>query len=205
MANNTIFAIGREFGSGGHEIGKKLSEQLGIPFYDKNLVNMAAEKLEISSITAATLDEKTLDYFLSSYNAESDGVPDDETTLPLSEQMYLVQAEIIKSLAEKGSCVIVGRCADYILRDKPNCVNIFIFGKEQEKAERVAEIYSVSVKKAKEKMKKTDAERRYYYESRTGRTWASYDSHQVLFNSSLLSIDEIVNALACMDEVIVPK
>lgn len=200
MTQNKIIAIGREFGSGGHEIGKRLAERLEVPFYDKNLVSMAAEKLDISNVTAATLDEKTLDYFLSSYNVDEPDLPD-ESSLPLSEQMYLAQSGIIKTLAGKGHCIIVGRNADYILRDNPNCKSVFIYGNEEEKASRVAELYQLSLKKAKEKMKKIDAERRYYYESRTGRAWASYKWHHLLFNSSLLSIDEIVDVLTRLYEV----
>ncbi|MDL2250528.1 cytidylate kinase-like family protein, partial [Lachnospiraceae bacterium OttesenSCG-928-J05] len=93
MRENVIIAIGRQFGSGGHEIGTKLADRLGIPFFDKKLVNMAAEQLEISNITAATLDEKALDYFLATYNATEEGLSD-ESELPLSEQMYLAQSNI---------------------------------------------------------------------------------------------------------------
>jgi len=195
MALHRIFAIGRQFGSGGHEIGERLSERLGIPFYDKKLVTLAAEKLDISNVTAATLDEKTLDYFLSTYKMEKESVSFDESTLPLSEQLYLAQSGIIKSLADKGSCVIVGRCTDYILRDNPSCVSIFIYGNEAEKVKRIAEKYQLSEKKAKEKIKQVDMERRYYYESHTGKEWASHESHQMLFNSSLLPIDDIVAVL----------
>lgn len=196
MTFNTVFAIGREFGSGGHEVGEELAKRLDMPFYDKKLVNMAAEKLNISSITAATLDEKTLDYFLSTY-AEEESIEDiDDSSLPLSEQLYLAQSNIIRSLVEKGPCVIVGRCADYILRDNPNCVSIFIYGNDKEKVARISRKYQLTDKKAKEKIKMVDSERRYYYESRTGKEWASSSSHQILFNSSLLPIPQIVKILA---------
>lgn len=194
MALNTVFAIGRQFGSGGHEVGEELAKRLGIPFYDKKLVNMAAEKLDISSITAATLDEKALDYFLSTYS-EEEAEEIDDSSLPLSEQLYLAQSKIIRSLAQKEPCVIVGRCADYILRDNPKCVSIFVYGNELEKLARISNKYQLTDKKAKEKMKMVDSERRYYYESHTGRTWASHESHQILFNSSLLTINKIVDVL----------
>ncbi|HIW20933.1 MAG TPA: cytidylate kinase-like family protein [Candidatus Dorea intestinavium] len=195
MAFNTVFAIGREFGSGGHEVGEELAKRLNIPFYDKKLVTMAAEKLNISSITAATLDEKTLDYFLATYKEEDSKEDIDDSSLPLSEQLYLAQANIIRSLAAKGPCVIVGRCADYILRDNPKCVSVFIYGNDLEKIARISSKYQLTDKKAKEKIKMVDSERRYYYESRTGKEWASSNSHQMLFNSSLLPISQIVKVL----------
>ncbi len=200
MSNHVIIAIGRQFGSGGHEIGMKLADKLDIPFFDKKLVNMAAEKLDISNITAATLDEKALDYFLSTYSATEE-VPGDESELPLSEQMYLAQGSIIKSLAEKGPCVVVGRCADYILRENDKCINVFIHAAEEDKTRRIAEIFQISDKKARDKIKKVDGERKYYYESHTGRNWGGIDSHQILFNSSFLSIQEIIQILAAMYEM----
>lgn len=198
MAGNIIIAIGREFGSGGHEVGQRLAKKLNIPFYDKNLVHMAAKKLDISDITAATLDEKALDYFLSTYEApeQVELRVAEESNLPLSEQMYLVQSEIIKSLVLRGSCVVVGRCSDYILRDNKHCISAFICGNEVDKSARIAEQYQTSLNKAREKIKKVDAERKYYYETHTGRTWGSIRTHQLLFNSSLMKIDDIVAILA---------
>ncbi|MGF7002126.1 cytidylate kinase [Lachnospiraceae bacterium PFB1-21] len=200
MRENVIIAIGRQFGSGGHEIGTKLADRLGIPFFDKKLVNMAAEQLEISNITAATLDEKALDYFLATYNATEEGLSD-ESELPLSEQMYLAQSNIILSLANKSSCVVVGRCADYILRENENCINVFVHAEDEDKTKRIAEIFQISDKKARDKIKKVDAERKYYYESHTGRAWGSIDSHQILFNSSLLAIEDIIDILTTMYEM----
>lgn len=194
MSNHVVISIGRQFGSGGHEVGKRLASRLGIPFYDKNLVSMAAEQLEISNITAATLDEKALDYFLSTYENTDEKEPD-ESSLPLSEQMYLTQSKIIKNLAEKGPCVIVGRCTDYLLRDCKNCVAVFIYGNEEDKVSRIADMYGISEKKARDKIKKVDAERKYYYENHTGKVWGSIETHPILFNTSLIGIENVVAVL----------
>ena len=122
MTTHKIITIGRQFGSGGHEIGNLLATRLDIPLYDNNLVRMAAEKMDIREETAKAIDETSLNSFVSSYLITPMGyssyINSEEYVQPLSEQMYELQTEIIKKLAERGPCVIVGRCADYILRDK---------------------------------------------------------------------------------------
>ena len=130
MTGHKIITIGREFGSGGHEIGQKLADRLGIPLYDHRLVSMAAEALGVRTEDAERVDESSLNTFVASYtmtpgmytdfiNAAS-YIPSFET------DVYRKQTEIIRSLAQKGPCVIVGRCADYVLKDRADCINVFI-------------------------------------------------------------------------------
>lgn len=130
MTKNTIITIGRQFGSGGHEIGELLAKKLGIPFYDRNLVKMAAEELHITEEQAELEDEKKLMSIVSNYNLAMGGYNDfmanAEFYAPVGRDLYAVQSAIIKKLAQKGSCVIVGRCADYVLKDYPGCINVFI-------------------------------------------------------------------------------
>ena len=115
MAEHKIITIGRQFGSGGHEIGNMLSTRLDIPMYDNNLVRMAAEKLDIREETARAVDETTLNSFLTGYVIAPmeyrDSIRADEYTQPLNEQVYELQSEIIRKLSKRGPCVIVGRCA----------------------------------------------------------------------------------------------
>lgn len=202
MSGHRIITIGREFGSGGHEIGQKLADRLGIPLYDHRLVSMAAEELGVSKKDARRVDESSLNKFVSSYtmtpgmytefiNAAS-YLPSFDT------EVYLKQAEIIKSLAEKGPCVIVGRCADYILRDRDDCINVFICADKEDRKNRIMELYGLSERKAAEKIRKSDKERRYYYEVHTGQDWGSIRSHQMLLNVSMLGIERIVDILALM-------
>ena len=173
MTTHKIITIGRQFGSGGHEIGNLLATRLDIPLYDNNLVRMAAEKMDIREETAKAIDETSLNSFVSSYLITPMGyssyINSEEYVQPLSEQMYELQTEIIKKLAERGPCVIVGRCADYILKDNPNCINVFIC------ADR--------------------ADRKYYYETHTGQEWGSISSHEILLNASLLGIEGTVDIL----------
>lgn len=202
MLDNIIITIGREFGSGGHEIGNRLAERLNLPLYDHNLIRMASAELGIDEETGVNIDETILGRFLSayvvntgSYTAFSKG---EEVGEPLSDKVYRVQTELIKKFAERSSCIIVGRCADYILGDYSNCLNVFICAYKEDKIRRIMRIYELTEKQAWDKIKKTDKERRLYYEAHTGREWGTINSHQVLFNSSLLSIDGVVDALEAM-------
>lgn len=112
--------------------------------------------------------------------------------------LYAVQSAIIKKLAQKGSCVIVGRCADYVLKDYPGCINVFICASKEDRKNRVMDKYHLSERKATEKMKKIDRERKYYYETYSGKEWGSIQSHQILMNSSLLGKEKIVEYLAAL-------
>lgn len=202
MAEHKIVTIGRQFGSGGHEIGNLLATRLDIPLYDNNLVRMVAEKLDITEETAQAVDETTLNSFLAGYVIApieyASSFQSNEQTMPLNEQVYELQSEIIRRLSARGSCVIVGRCADYILRENPNCMNVFICADLEDRIQRIAERYDMSEKKAAEKIKKIDRERRYYYESHTGYDWGSMEAHQVLLNVSRLGMERTVDILEAM-------
>lgn len=199
MIKNRVVTIGREFGSGGHEIGNLLAERLDIPLYDNNLVRMVAEKLDIREATAQAVDETTLNNFLTGFVLSpieyAKAINNEEYTKPLSQQVYELQSEIIRTLAHRGSCVMVGRCADFVLREEADCINVFICADMDDRVKRIAKRYDLSEKKAADKIKKIDRERRYYYESRTGLYWGDIDSHQMLLNVSRLGIDRAVDIL----------
>lgn len=202
MTEHKIITIGREFGSGGHEIGQKLADRLGIPLYDNRLVSMAAEELGVKTEDAERVDESSLNTFVTGYTV-TPGMYTEfinaASYLPsFDTEVYRKQTQIIKSLAEKGPCVIVGRCADYVLRDRDNCINVFICADKADRKKRIMELYGLNERKAADRIRKTDKERRYYYEVHTGQDWGSIHSHQMLFNVSMLGIDRIVEILAMM-------
>ncbi len=202
MSKDRIITIGRQFGSGGHEIGQKLADRLGIPLYDNQLVSMAAKELEITEEAAQRADEANLNTFLAGYQANMLAYPDfisgSSYIYSLNEDVFRKQTKIIRELAGKGSCVIVGRCADYILRENPECINVFICAEKKDRVARISERYGVTEKKAAYMMRKTDRERAFYYESHTGLDWGSINSHQILFNVSLLGQERIVDILEMM-------
>lgn len=202
MTGHKIITIGRQFGSGGHEIGQMLADKLGIPLYDHRLVSMAAQGLNLREDTVRKVDESGLKTFLTSYSVSPasyvDFVNATSYMQSLNENVYRQQAEIIRTLAEEGPCVIIGRCADYVLRDFPGCINVFICADKDDRIVRIAQKYGLTERKAAEKIKKTDRERRYYYELHTGLEWGSIESHQMLLNVSLLGKERTVQLLEMM-------
>lgn len=202
MTEHTIITIGRQFGSGGHEIGNRLSERLNIPLYDNNLISMAAHELTISQEDAARVDETILGKFLSAYVVNMRDytvfINESNDAVPLSDKVYQVQSEIIERLANRGSCIFVGRCADYILGDYSNCLHVFISAYKDDRIRRIMQIYGLDEKQAWERIKKMDRERKVYYEAHTGREWGSIETHGILCNSSLMGIDGVVDALEAL-------
>lgn len=200
MTGHKIITIGREFGSGGHEIGQKLADRLGIPLYDHRLVSMAAEALGVRTEDAERVDESSLNTFVAGYTMTpgmyTDFINAASYIPSFDTDVYRKQTEIIRSLAQKGSCVIVGRCADYVLKDRADCINVFICADKEDRKKRIMKLYGLTERKAAERIRKTDKERRYYYEVHTGQDWGSIRSHQMLLNVSMLGIDRIVEILA---------
>ena len=199
MMKHTIITIGRQFGSGGHEIGNRLSERLDIPLYDHNLIRMAAQELGISNEDATKVDETVLGRFLSAYSAGSMEyrlfVTSDKSGKPLTDQIYERQSAIIRKLAEQGPGIFIGRCADYVLGDYTNCINTFIYAYKEDRIRRIMKLYKLDEKQAADKIRKTDRDRKNYYEARTKREWGGIDSNSMMFNVSLLGIDGVVDAL----------
>ena len=125
MNGNTVITIGRQFGSGGRQVGKKLADKLGIAFYDKELIEIAAMESGMSKKLLESADEKPTNSFLYSLSILGNGFSP-MADMPINDKLFFIQSNVIKRVAQEGSCVIVGRCADYILRNNPNCVNVFI-------------------------------------------------------------------------------
>ena len=202
MSGHKIITIGRQFGSGGREIGQKLAERLSIPLYDRRLVSMAAESLGVRKEDAERVDESSLNTFVANYTVSPgmymEYISAASYIQSFDEQVYRAEAEIIRGLAEKGPCIIVGRCADYILKDRVECINVFICADKDDRKKRIARLYNLTERKAAERIRRTDRERWYYYELHTGQDWGDITSHQILFNVSLLGMEKIVDYLELM-------
>ena len=152
MMKHTIITIGRQFGSGGHEVGNRLAERLDIPLYDHNLIRMAAQELRISNEDATKVDETILGRFLSAYVVSTGEytafMSGEEAGRTLSDRVYERQSAIIRKLAEIGPGIFVGRCADYILGDYSNCINTFIYAYKDDRIRRIMKIYKLEEKEA---------------------------------------------------------
>lgn len=197
MACNKIITIGRQFGSGGREVGQKLAEKLGIPFYDKELLKIAARDSGICEELFENFDEKPTNSFL--YTLVMDPYSLGFGTsgeLPLNHKVFLAAFDTIKSIAEKaGSCVFVGRCADYALRDYSNIVNAFIYADIDDRIKRIAQKYELTDAKAKDLIRKEDKSRASYYNYYTSKRWGEMKGYDICLNSSQFGIDNCVDML----------
>lgn len=198
MANNTIITIGRQYGSGGHDIGKQLAEELNIPFYDKALLERAAKDSGLCQEIFENHDEKPTNSFLYSlvmdtyslgYNSSS------FTEMPLNHKIFLAQFDAIKNIAKEGSCVIVGRCADYALADFPNVVNIFLHADLQSRIVRIARRHDLTDAKAKDLIIKTDKRRASYYNYYTSKKWGEAAGYDLSLNTATLGIDGTIHMI----------
>ncbi len=191
---NTIITIGRQFGSGGREIGKKIADSYGIPYYDKELLSRAAQESGYCEEMLASHDERPTNSFL--YNLVMDtysfGYNSAYVDMPISQKIFLAQFDTIKKIADEGPCVIVGRCADYALADKVNCVHLFIYSDEEHKIKRIMERHDVNQSKAMEMMIKKDKQRQSYYNYYSSKKWGRADTYDLCVNSGKLGIEGTV-------------
>lgn len=192
MEDKIILTIGRQFGSGGRIIGKKLAELFGIGYYDKELITIAAQESGLSEDIFKKADERTsssLSYALNTgYSYMGMYLP--YTDILSNDGLFMLQSETIRNLAAKESCVLVGRCADYILRDDPALVSFFILDSKEERIRRIREYQEMSEEQAKELMVKTDKSRAAYYNYYTNKSWGAASSYHLSVNVSVLGIDE---------------
>ncbi len=195
---NSVITISREFGSGGREIGKRLSERLHIPFYDKELLEIASKESGICRELFDRNDEAYTNSFLYSlvvgnYPVSSDGRIEPE--MPINQRIFLAQFDTIKNIAAKGPCVIVGRCADYVLKNEKNVINFFINGNTAEKKKRILERYDIEKNKVEDFIKKTDKRRASYYNYYTDMKWGEARNFDLCINTSRTGIDGAVETM----------
>ena len=170
MNNNLIITIGREYGTGGREIGQKLALRLGIPFYDRELITRAAKKTGFDEKLFEQLDKRATNSFLYSLTMfGSVGL----NGMSLTDQLYLAQSNVIREMAEGSSCVIVGRCADHVLRDFSNRFDFFIHGSIEDRVKRIQSCgdYEIEGKTPQAALEKMDKQRSTYYNYYTGKVW----------------------------------
>ena len=189
MAYRSIIALGRQFGSGGREIGALLAKKMGVPFYDRELIALAAQKSGISPEVFANIDEtatNSLLYALSTgaYMFSHHFSPSSD--LPLNDKLYVLQNDLINDVVKDGACVIVGRCADYILKDDPNLISVFIHAPTEVRVRRIAEKENISDTKARERILKTDKKRANYYNFYTDKVWGDISNYEISLDSSRL-------------------
>ena len=197
--SHVVLALGRSYGSGGREIGEKVAKLCGMTFYDKELLKLAAEKSGMHPDVLEKIDEtagSSLLYSLSTGTHLLGAHFTQTAEQPLQDQLYIAQTNIIKEIAEKESCVIVGRCADYLLRNMKECVKVFIDAPTETRIKRIMALYDLPENKAAEQIRKADKKRANYYGFYTGKKWGTRDNYQLSIDSSLLGVDATAELIA---------
>lgn len=191
----TIVTISRQFGSGGRSIGKKVAEALGFAYYDKELV----KQVSMATGFAPEYIEEKGEYAQSrsrlSYLFTTVGTAGVMNGMSAADYLYTMQRKVILDIAEKGSCVIVGRCADYILRDREDALHVFIHAPIPYRAERIVRLYGVSEQSPEKRLADKDGKRRINYEHFTGRPWGAADNYAISLNTEAIGEDACVRLL----------
>lgn len=189
MANRVI-TITRQYGSGGREVGQKLADAMGVEFYDNKLLEVAAGNSGIHKLHFEENDEKRSNSFLYllSTTYGQGGVPFDDA-------LFFAQLEAIRKIASEQSCVIIGRCADYALRDFTKVLNVFISAPLDLRVKRAIEVYDIAEKHAEDYVKRIDKQRTSYYNYYTDKRWGQPQNYQICLDSSALGIDGTVAML----------
>lgn len=203
---NQIITIGREFGSEGQYVGAELAKRLGVKLYDKELLQQAAKESGFCEEIFENHDEKPTNSFLYSLVMDTYSANGYSTAsfldMPLNHKVFLAQFETIKKIAERESCIIVGRCADYALAGHPNCINVFIKADMDFRIKMVAKRLNVTENKAKEMISKQDKQRASYYNYYTSKKWGDSKSYNLCLDSSKLGIDGCVEMILKYKELI---
>ena len=199
MSSKRFVTITRQYGSGGHDIGKALAKALGIGFYDKELISLAARESGIAPEVFEKADERPANSLLYSlsvglYNY-GNGLSNPMDDLPVNDKLYLLQHKIIKEKAESESFVIVGRCADYILKDHPGVVKVFIYADIESRVRRAISRHDIEPARAKQAIIKTDKSRANYYSFYSGQKWGQVENYDLCINTTKLTVDQAVKLI----------
>lgn len=196
---NKIYTIGREFGSGGKDVGEKLAEKLGIKLYDKELLQQAAKDSGFCEEIFENHDEKPTNSFLYSLVMDTYSVNGYSAApfldMPLNHKVFLAQFETIKKIAEQESCVIVGRCADYALAENPDCINIFIHADMEIRIRNICKKLNLTENKARDIINKTDKQRASYYNYYTSKKWGDAKSYNLSLDAGKIGTDNCVEVI----------
>lgn len=199
---NYVITIARGYGSGGKTIGKMLAEKLKIPYYNRELLRMASDESGIHERLFGQVDERVKPSLFKSSGVYKGGVlPPESDDFVSDDNLFNFQAKVIQELAERESCVIVGRCADFVLKDRPNIIKIFVHAPFENCVKTVMELYGVSRKEAEKTILATDKHRSAYYKYYTGRNWDDAKNYDLCLNSAELGFEKCVEIVEAYLEI----
>lgn len=189
-----IITVSRQFGSGGRSIGKEVAKKLGYEYYDSELVEKVAKETGFDPTFIADAGEYAPGKSLFSY-AFTSATPHGTSHLSASDHLWSTQCRIINELAEKGNCVIVGRCADYILRERNDCLSVFIYADNDYRAKRIVDLYGVRDESPEKRLNEKDTKRKVNYKYFTGRSWGDMRNYHLCLNSAVIGHGNCVDII----------
>lgn len=198
VKNKVTIAIAREFGSGGHEIGLGLSQALGVDFYDKEILKQAAQESGIMQELFEKADEKPTNSFMYSLAVGTQvrsGAFSDYSDYLTNDKLFLLQSDAIKKLSEKSSCVIIGRCADYILQGTKGLLKVYIHSPLELRVQRIAKIHNIDEDAARALIKKTDKSRANYYSFYTDTRWGNAANYDLCVDAGKFGVNGAINII----------
>ena len=192
---NRVITISRQFGSGGRSIGREVAERLGIPFYDKELVEQVALESGFAPSFVEENGEHSPTRSRLAYAFSHQSIPGVMNGMSIADFLWSVQCNVIMQLADKGPCVIVGRNADYILKDRKDCLDVFIHADTDFRADRIVRLYGESEKSPVARLNEKDKRRMINYQHYTGRVWGQSENYDLCLNSGELGIETCVELI----------
>ena len=195
---NIIITISRQYGSGGRFIGERIAKKLNIGFYDKEFIDIVVQKTGISRETIEAKDEKFTNdnIFFNAFNKKHFLSPfNNDMTYSILDKIFDIQSEIIKDIADKGSCIMIGRCASFILKETHKCFNVFIHAPIKNRIERITKQYGIEIENAEAQLKNTDLYRYNYCKYYTGEEWGNMINYNLTIDSGYFDDEEICNII----------
>lgn len=194
---NFVITIARGFGSGGKTIGRLLAQRLDIDYYDNDLIRLASEESGINIELFGKSDERVKTNLFKKYSGSygEDVIPPDSDEFVSNDNLFNYQAKIIRSLAEKQNCIIIGRCGDYILKNHPNTIRLYVYADHATCIENVMDIYGVSPKQAAKRIEEIDKARANYYKYYTGGTWSDVSNYDLCINTTDIGFEKSVDVI----------
>lgn len=196
---NRIITISRQYGSGGREIGAILANKLGIPFFDKELITRAAKESGFAEVAFENAERKATNSLLYSISMGMNAFGSQDigfTHLSLDDQIYLAQSDVIRKVAVEGPCVLVGRCADYVLKDMDNVVHVFVWADFNFRKNRAVNLYHITENKAEEEILKMDKRRANYYNYHANEKWGKVENYHLSIRSDYIGIENAADCIA---------
>lgn len=195
-----IITVSREFGSGGRTVGRMVAEKLGYKFYDDEIIERVVKECGLAREIVEKYDEYATHRSSLLYTLAVNSMGDGVHGLSFANQVQIAQSKVIKEIAEEGNCVIIGRGADYILRDRDDCFNVFVRANMAFKVKRVEEIYGKNDKKTEDRIKDKDTKRRVFYRSFTMREWGDIENYNLVLDSGAVGIEKCANIICTIVE-----